>query len=498
MVLARRVGLVLATIVSMTGVLAAGLAAAPNAPGNRIGTVDRLLRAEGERATERALGDGELGSSATRTDGEPDGSRSLIEAPDEPTPAAPAPRKARPSTLTVTTDENEATTTTVVPTTSAPGERETTVGPNPADPATDQTPIACNDGTENPARLDENEATVLGLYCALLGRAPDAEGLDYWSNLLADGLAPGELAAELEASAEFRQRNESATATTAPTPPSSAPSSSTAAPARATTTITAAPTPRNGGSDALRPRTSIAQDRFAAWVEARGFTDRTWITDALVHGWWVGDGRRINVALVHLSGSDGIRVSPGGRSRSTVGTWADEIGAHVAVNGNWYAPWDGPAVSAGAVYGGDDHLYTSLFGFTAGLDTIVEHHRAVKSGVDGRITEGVSGHPTLVHRGVETTDFGGDPTFTNRHPRTAIGVDQSGDVLILVTVDGRSTSARGMTGAETASLMKAIGAHDAVMLDGGGSTTMWIRGKGVVNRPSGGLRAVGNQIAVFG
>ena len=74
---------------------------------------------------------------------------------------------------------------------------------------------------------------------------------------------------------------------------------------------------------------------------------------------------------------------------------------------------------------------------------------------------------------------------TARHPRTAIGVMKSRRIL-LVTLDGRTTEAAGVTLNELALLMKSLGSRDAVNLDGGGSTTMWIRGRsfnGVVNMP---------------
>jgi len=73
----------------------------------------------------------------------------------------------------------------------------------------------------------------------------------------------------------------------------------------------------------------------------------------------------------------------------------------------------------------------------------------------------------------------------NIHPRTAIGIRNHRRV-ILVTLDGRTNEAFGMTIDELADLMKLLGCHDAVNLDGGGSTTMWIRGKpfnGIVNMP---------------
>ncbi|HBZ21813.1 MAG TPA: hypothetical protein DEO60_11850 [Bacteroidales bacterium] len=73
----------------------------------------------------------------------------------------------------------------------------------------------------------------------------------------------------------------------------------------------------------------------------------------------------------------------------------------------------------------------------------------------------------------------------NKHPRTAIGI-RNHRRIILLTLDGRTGEAFGMTIDELADLMKLLRCRDAVNLDGGGSTTMWIRGKpfnGIVNMP---------------
>lgn len=92
-----------------------------------------------------------------------------------------------------------------------------------------------------------------------------------------------------------------------------------------------------------------------------------------------------------------------------------------------------------------------------------------------------------------------------KHPRTAIGLRGKSRVL-LITVDGRSEFAAGMTLEELTSLMLSLRCKDAVNLDGGGSTTMWIRNKpynGIVNMPSDnrkfdhdGARAVSSIITV--
>jgi hypothetical protein len=74
-----------------------------------------------------------------------------------------------------------------------------------------------------------------------------------------------------------------------------------------------------------------------------------------------------------------------------------------------------------------------------------------------------------------------------RTPRTAIGVTRD-RVAVLVTVAGRFPGkAAGMTLDELAQLLVRIGCQEALEMDGGGSTTMWIGGKpfnGVVNYPT--------------
>jgi exopolysaccharide biosynthesis protein len=73
----------------------------------------------------------------------------------------------------------------------------------------------------------------------------------------------------------------------------------------------------------------------------------------------------------------------------------------------------------------------------------------------------------------------------NIHPRTTIG-KRGNHLVMLVTVDGRTQQARGMTLSELSDLMVSLHCKGAVNLDGGGSTTMWISGKpfnGVVNMP---------------
>ena len=87
----------------------------------------------------------------------------------------------------------------------------------------------------------------------------------------------------------------------------------------------------------------------------------------------------------------------------------------------------------------------------------------------------------------------------SRHPRTMIGT--SADKTIwLVTVDGRQPEhSVGMTLVELRTLAKRLGLTNALNLDGGGSTTMWVQGE-VINGPSDltGPRKVSDALLVFG
>lgn len=94
--------------------------------------------------------------------------------------------------------------------------------------------------------------------------------------------------------------------------------------------------------------------------------------------------------------------------------------------------------------------------------------------------------PLLINEGemeaMLTTDF-----HTKPHPRTAIGITKDGR-LLLVTVDGRfKDKAIGMSTTLMQELMYILGAYEALNLDGGGSTTMWIDEYGIVNHTCDGL-----------
>lgn len=107
-------------------------------------------------------------------------------------------------------------------------------------------------------------------------------------------------------------------------------------------------------------------------------------------------------------------------------------------------------------------------------------------GAPGAVVEMVGGFPLLLEGGRDV--LGRVPSIRlafafERHPRTAVAIRADG-VVLLVVVDGRQPGhSAGMTLPELAALLRELGAVDALNLDGGGSTTLAIRGR-VANRPS--------------
>ncbi len=112
----------------------------------------------------------------------------------------------------------------------------------------------------------------------------------------------------------------------------------------------------------------------------------------------------------------------------------------------------------------------------------------------------VGGVPQLIKNGkIEITweqEKSNKSFVETKHPRTAVAKLKDGKFL-MITVDGRSEESGGIGLQNLAEIFLELGATDAMNLDGGGSTTMFLDGK-VVNKPSDkeGERKVGDAILV--
>jgi len=123
---------------------------------------------------------------------------------------------------------------------------------------------------------------------------------------------------------------------------------------------------------------------------------------------------------------------------------------------------------------------------TAARRTVV-----VRPRLDRPVEESVGGFPPVLTNGRTVIAGDRNPFVTSRNPRTLVGWNRSGD-LLLVTVDGRQPGhSRGVSLVEGADILRQLGATSGFNLDGGGSSTFVSlppggRSPQVLNRPSDG------------
>ncbi|MGI5523563.1 phosphodiester glycosidase family protein [Micromonospora sp. CA-259024] len=156
----------------------------------------------------------------------------------------------------------------------------------------------------------------------------------------------------------------------------------------------------------------------------------------------------------------------------------------------------GPIVAGSTVLLGRDAGADALAGLRPGDPVTVAWRPKPSDG--STLHAAVGGGNVLVRDGIVQNIA--DPALA---PRTAVGFSADGRKMIMLTVDGRQADSRGVTQTEMGRMMAELGAHHALNLDGGGSSTLLAREPGaqavqVENSPSDGSeRAVPNGLAIY-
>ena len=110
-------------------------------------------------------------------------------------------------------------------------------------------------------------------------------------------------------------------------------------------------------------------------------------------------------------------------------------------------------------------------------------------------SEVVSGYPVILRDGVTTDPVDILKHLNGLHPRTAVGNDADNTKLVVLIVDGRSEVSDGCTSKVLADIMRYVGCDDAINLDGGGSSELYVKNLGICNVPSDGKeRTVANGL----
>jgi len=192
--------------------------------------------------------------------------------------------------------------------------------------------------------------------------------------------------------------------------------------------------------------------------------------------------------------------------RETVGSIASRVNALAAVNGGfWKADgtpagilkidgvWHGtPVKPRGAIgweEGGENVLMDRLLTRSESGETVpVPLNNPDSANEWKNLPHIVGGTPLLIANGVPVEDFAPEKTIekflTNRHARTAVGIKENGDAVLVVVDAYFYNFFGGMTMRELQKFMGNLGCVNALNLDGGKSSTMVVGGK-VVNFPSG-------------
>jgi hypothetical protein len=173
-------------------------------------------------------------------------------------------------------------------------------------------------------------------------------------------------------------------------------------------------------------------------------------------------------------------IEPAGRLVAGQTTMVEIIGLREQIAGS--AP--SPVPADGGVMVGRGQAADVLRSLWNRVQTGAVSSRALlRLDTQSGVAESLGGSPILIRNGARWFADAANDFTRGRQPRTMVGWNPAGEKL-LVTVDGRQPDTSvGMTLAEAADLLLALGATDGINLDGGGSTT-FVAGGAVVNTPS--------------
>jgi hypothetical protein len=131
----------------------------------------------------------------------------------------------------------------------------------------------------------------------------------------------------------------------------------------------------------------------------------------------------------------------------------------------------GIAVSGGRRISPPVSRYAALVFYRQGGAAIVEQAElAEQPGI-----EHAAGGFHVILRDGELTERALRNRDNPRYPRSVAGLSEDGKTLYLLAIDGKRPGSQGATEAETALILKRLGANDGINLDGGGSSALALR-----------------------
>ena len=204
-----------------------------------------------------------------------------------------------------------------------------------------------------------------------------------------------------------------------------------------------------------------------------------------------------SISLIEIDPGAGLKVgvTVSDKMRET-SRMASEQGAIAAINGSYFDMKRGNSVCFLKVdrqvvdtttLGEFARRVTGAVSIRKGKMKIISWNRQIEKQYKGKKGIVLASGPLMLKDGrycdwsLCEKDF-----IRTKHPRSAVALTKDGKILF-ITVDGRFPKhAGGVSIPELAHLIRILGGNDAINLDGGGSTTLWLSGapdNGIVNYP---------------
>jgi hypothetical protein len=209
------------------------------------------------------------------------------------------------------------------------------------------------------------------------------------------------------------------------------------------------------------------------------------------------------------------KISGGLLCTRTTAKFLEEFGLGIAINGDGFSYLDATAypVTSTCPNGGDP---VKVNGYAASRGSIYSPVKTIQPTVyissknqvtinekPSKIFNAISGDRMIVQKGATIKNL----AALAPAPRTAIGLNKNGRWLILMVVDGRQDGySEGVTLAEMGNLLLTYGVYTGANMDGGGSSSMVIKGVDgkarILNSPidqniPGKERAVANHLGLY-
>ena len=204
-----------------------------------------------------------------------------------------------------------------------------------------------------------------------------------------------------------------------------------------------------------------------------------------------------SISLIEIDPGAGLKVgvTVSDKMRET-SKMASEQGAIAAINGSYFDMKRGNSVCFLKVdrqvvdtttLGEFARRVTGAVSIRKGKMKIISWNRQIEKQYKGKKGIVLASGPLMLKDGrycdwsLCEKDF-----IRTKHPRSAVALTKDGKILF-ITVDGRFPKhAGGVSIPELAHLIRILGGKDAINLDGGGSTPLWLSGapdNGIVNYP---------------